>query len=821
MDAHSGPGPAPATPPRDLLDQLPDVVYVAEVEPRFRIEYVSDGITELLGWTPSEFYADPGLVRRGLDPRDADQLAQFLSSPAGVPFQVTLRWRTSRGRLLFLQHRVRSRWRADGVLLAYGVLRDVTATKAVEKHLVDTERLYGLLSEHASDVVYQADAAGIVRYVSPSVRQTLGWAPADLIGRRAGDLLAPQQDLDAIDEQRRRLYEGVGDVGDIEGVAEAEMLVLTSSGSPRWMAARGRAVRGDDGQPNGIVVGLRDVHDQVVSRRALAASEQLFRTSMMQNPNGLVLFRRDGSVIAANPAFCTLLQADEATMLAARVSDLAAEEDLAEAHRTFVQVSTGEVESEVGATRMVRADGVVIWTRWGLSLIRDADGEPDYLVGQYQDLTPEHEARERLAFLSEHDGLTGLHNREWILHALSMRLRVARAATSTLGVLHVDLDRFRLVNDSLGTSAGDDLLRVVAERIRGAVPADAIIARTSGDEFIVVLAPSEAAGMDLEAMDEVAAGIQRAIGQEVRLGARRVIPSASVGIAESQPGSTAEGLLRAAALAHHQSKSDGRSRRRVFDAPLAAEAARRLTMEEELRDAIERQEFLAYFQPVVRLSDETVVGFEALVRWNHPHRGIVTPDAFLPVAEQTGLVVPLGEQVLDQVCAALAREPGLPGRVGVNISAMQLGDPGVVSTIVGHLAKHGVDPRRLAVEVTETTVVRQLDLAQAALAELRGLGIGVHMDDFGTGYSSISLLRDLPVTGIKLDRRFVTELTEHDSSANALATGLAGLASGLGLESIAEGIETDEQARLVLAQGWTFGQGYLFGRPAPVEHWIA
>jgi diguanylate cyclase (GGDEF)-like protein len=464
---------------------------------------------------------------------------------------------------------------------------------------------------------------------------------------------------------------------------------------------------------------------------------------------------------------------------------------------------------------MMRSDGELLWTRWGLSLIRDDDGKPGYLVGQYQDRTPEHEAEQRLAFLAHYDGLTGLHNRAWIAETLGAELRPGRRRkAATVGLLHLDLDGFRAVNDSMGAAAGDHLLQIVGGRIRSTVPDHAVVARISGDEFVVVVT-----GAGAEGLEALAATVQKAVAVEVVLGQRRVLPSVSAGIAVSQADSTAESLLRDAALAHGSAKSSGRSHRRVYDEALAAEAARRLRVAEELRDAIARDELVVHYQPLVRLNDRQLMGFEALVRWQHPTLGLLGPDAFLTIAEDTGLVVELGEQVLQQVCRAMLEQPHVARRVSVNISAVQLADPQLVARIIDCLHSHGVDPTRLVVEVTETAVVSQVALAQDTLGALREVGIGVHMDDFGTGYSSISLLRDLPVTGLKLDRRFVSELTAHDSDANVLSAGLAGLALGLGLESIAEGIETEEEAALVAAQGWTHGQGYLFDRPLPLEHW--
>ena len=798
-------------PPPMLVEQLADVVYVATFEPKVRFEFVSANVVDMIGWTAEEHYADPDLVRRSLDPRDADQLAQFITARVGQPFTVTLRWSHRDGRTLWLQHRVVTSLRGDGSLVAHGIARDVTSIKVVEKHLTDTERLYRLVSEHTSDVVYQCDRDGVLQWISPSVRATLGYDPNDVVGRKAEEFASPDQHLPSLAAARAEMLEGSGHF------AELEMLIRTESGSERWMAARGRVLRDDAGQPNGWVVGLRDIHEQVAARRRLAASEQLFRTSMMHNPNGLVLFDLDGGVLAANPAFCNMLQRDEEWMRTHGADQVLVAEELDDARGTFARVAHGEVESMLGTSRMLRADGESVWTRWGLSLIRDDDGAPEYLVCQYQDRTPEHEAEEALTLLARYDGLTGLHNRAWISETLTTELRLGRRRkASSVGVVHVDLDGFRVVNDSLGAAAGDELLRIVGERIRTTAPGHAFVGRTSGDEFVVVVP-----GADVEELDDLVTRVQAAVGVQVELGSRRVLPSASAGIALSRADSTAESLLGDAALAHSAAKQSGRSHRRVFDDALAAEAKRRLMVEEELRDAIARDELVVYYQPLVRLEDRMFMGFEALVRWQHPQRGLLAPDVFLPVAEASGLVVPLGERVLDHVCRAMREHPHFARRVSVNISAVQLADPGLVGRIIDCLDEHGVDPSRFVVEVTETAVVSQVDLAHDTLGRLRGIGIGVHMDDFGTGYSSISLLRDLPVTGLKLDRRFVNELTSHDSDANVLSAGLAGLAAGLGLESIAEGIETEEQAQLVQEQGWTHGQGYLFDRPLPLEHWTA
>jgi EAL domain-containing protein (putative c-di-GMP-specific phosphodiesterase class I) len=278
--------------------------------------------------------------------------------------------------------------------------------------------------------------------------------------------------------------------------------------------------------------------------------------------------------------------------------------------------------------------------------------------------------------------------------------------------------------------------------------------------------------------------------------------------------STPDSLLRDADSALFRSKAAGRARWQFFDAAMHAQAVSRLTVEDQLRDAITLGEFVVYYQPIVALADARVVGHEALVRWLHPTRGLLSPEDFLDVAEDTGLITIIGAQVLDQACAMLAERPDLPGPISVNVSAVQLAAPNWLSGVQEALAAHGVNPARIVIEVTETAVLSLVGSARLALASLHGLGVGIHVDDFGTGYSSISVLRDLPVTGVKLDLRFVQDLTAGDSQANALAAGLMGLINGMHLTGIAEGIETQMQVDILRAQGWKFGQGYYFGRPA-------
>jgi diguanylate cyclase (GGDEF)-like protein len=468
-------------------------------------------------------------------------------------------------------------------------------------------------------------------------------------------------------------------------------------------------------------------------------------------------------------------------------------------------VATGEVRfrSRSGGYRWMAARETAVMDPVGTSV--------GFVVG-LRDVHEERKAHRELAFLAFHDELTGLRNRHWLLDILDTDLAVANRDGSRLAVLFLDLDNFKVVNDSLGHVAGDDILVAAAHRISQALRPGDRIGRFGGDEFIVI-----APGIhdDLE-VDAIAARLTGAVTEEVHVDGRPVIVSASIGIALSTPDSTSTSLLRDADSALFRAKAAGRSRWEFFDPAMHTRAMARLVTEAELRTAITERQFVVHYQPIVALADATVVGYEALVRWNHPHRGLVPPMEFLPVAEESGLIVEIGDQVLDRVCDLITSRPDITVPISVNESPVQIGRPGWHDKFLSRIHAQNIDPRRLVIEVTETAILSVLDRTTVDLADLRDQGVGIHVDDFGTGYSSIALLRDLPVTGLKLDLSFTRHLVT-DATARTLAAGLAGLAAGLNLDGIAEGIETSEQVEILRKQGWIYGQGYLYGRPAPIR----
>lgn len=410
-----------------------------------------------------------------------------------------------------------------------------------------------------------------------------------------------------------------------------------------------------------------------------------------------------------------------------------------------------------------------------------------------------------------HDNLTGLPNRDLFLDRLRQALDRSSRDRVLRAVLFLDLDNFKVINDSLGHKAGDELLKVVAGRLRACLrPADTA-ARLGGDEFVVLLDGVTGVGD----ATRVAERIAEAVVRPIELGERQVVVGASVGIAltadhESQP----EVVLRNADVAMYEAKKEGKGRTKVFDPGMFAQALRRLELGNDLRRAIEQEELRLYYQPKVLLGTDSITGVEALVRWEHPERGLILPNEFIPLAEETGVIVPLGWWVLREACRR-AREWGeqypaaLPLGMSVNVSVKQFQQPDLVRGLAGILQEVGLEPSRLQLEITESMVMEDTEYAAGLLRELKGLGVKLAVDDFGTGYSSLSLLRRFPLDELKIDKEFVDGLGQIDQD-EAIVRLVIDLSHALGLEAVAEGVETVEQLARLREMGCDQAQGYYF-----------
>ena len=471
--------------------------------------------------------------------------------------------------------------------------------------------------------------------------------------------------------------------------------------------------------------------------------------------------------------------------------------------------------------RLLRPDGEVRFLHTSYEVVRDDFGRPVRLVGTSRDVTERRALEEELEHRAFHDALTGLPNRVLFVDRLEHALSRARRRGTKIAVLFMDLDNFKFVNDTLGHDVGDDLLIAVAGRIRNCLRSEDTGARLGGDEFAILLE-------DVGDVSE-ATCIAKRIIEELRvpfvLDGHEAFVTPSIGISLGCPGQDrSEDLVRDADVAMYRAKEEGKARYQVFDPGMQGLIEERLRLENDLRRALERDEFEVYYQPVVALDTGRIVGMEALVRWAHPERGPVPPSEFVGLAEEIGLVVAIGGRVLREACLQTRQWQDLrpggssdpPLMVGVNLSVRQIRHPGLIEDVQGALRESGLHPRWLILEITESSVLGDEERHIDTLFKLRDLGVRFALDDFGTGYSSLSYLKRMPVGMLKIDRSFVESLGE-DAEDEVLISGIVGVARGLGLRVLAEGVETPEQLERVKALGCDLAQGYYFSKPLPAE----
>jgi diguanylate cyclase (GGDEF)-like protein/PAS domain S-box-containing protein len=463
--------------------------------------------------------------------------------------------------------------------------------------------------------------------------------------------------------------------------------------------------------------------------------------------------------------------------------------------------------------RMRRKNGTTVWVEQRLSLVRDADGRIVSVEGIARDATERKVAEERLERQALHDELTTLPNRRLLRDRISQALARAERDSCLVAVVFLDLDRFKLVNDSWGHAEGDKVLLTIADRLRGVVRGSDTVARFGGDEFVIVregIASSE----DISCyLNRLATEVQRPIV----LDDNELIVNASLGVALGAAGDTPEALLRDADAAMYKAKAGGRARAEIATKAVHTEATSRLTTEMELRRSLTRDEFDVLYQPVVAVDSGALVGVEALVRWRRPDYGLVGPDTFIAIAEDTGLIRPLGAWVLHQACRQLHhwRRIGVSGGVvSVNLSGRQLSSPDLIGNVLGAIAAADIDPAQLSFEITESVLMEDVDRSVQILRTLKDIGVGLAIDDFGTGYSSLAYLERFPVDALKIDRSFISRLGTERADG-AIVSAVTALGHALGLAVTAEGVETPDQLRIVADLGCDAAQGYLFARPIP------
>jgi diguanylate cyclase (GGDEF)-like protein/PAS domain S-box-containing protein len=569
-----------------------------------------------------------------------------------------------------------------------------------------------------------------------------------------------------------------------------------------------------DGKVIGRVLSFRNVTEHMRAEKALRESEYKLRTLLDSMSEGLVQVGNDETIEFVNDRFCEMTGFSREELLGRVTLDVLFDEEgkkfVREANRQRVKGVAGQYE-----LRLKKKTGEFLYVIVGGVPIINADGEVTGSMGVFTDITERKRAEEQLLHDAFHDSLTDLANRALFMEHLQMGIaRARRNKSARFAVLFLDFDRFKMINDSLGHTEGDNLLKQIAARLSSLVRPGDLVARLGGDEFTVLL-NGVAAETDITG---VAERIQEDLKTPFCIAGREIFISASIGIADSVSDyKSAEDVLRDADIAMYRAKANGKAQYQIFDHTMREQASSQLQIETGMRRALERREFEVHFQPIFRLDSGQPVGFESLVRWRHPSKGLIPPNKFIPAAEESGLILPLGNYILRESCRQMREwQEKFPRAahfsINVNLSTKQFAQPDLAEQIAAALEATKLNPRYLKLEITESHIMENSEQAIVVMNRLRALGVELSLDDFGTGYSSLSYLHRLPVNYLKIDRSFVTRMTDGEENSEIVST-IIKLAQNLKMSVVAEGVETAEQLAHLRSLNCAYGQGYYFSKP--------
>ncbi len=694
--------------------------------------------------------------------------------------------------------------------------REISLNARRESSLQQIADQYRSMFDNATDGMFQTTADGSYLDCNPALARIYGYESADELKNSVADI---KRQLYVENDARPRFVTIMREYGRVSGF---EARVYRKDGSIIWISETAREVRDTQGNFLYYEGFVSDITARKLAEEALRESRQRYELAVCGANDGIWDWDLKTGYIYFSDRWREMLACDQDPITPN--ADLPSLPEL-----WFNRVHPDDLENLTTAIaahrdgltshfaiehRMMHRDGTYRWMLCRGIAVHDQSGKAIRMAGSLSDITDRKHAEEQLLRDALHDGLTGLPNRVLFNDRLERSIaRVTRDPNHHYAVLFIDLDRFKRVNDSLGHVVGDELLLGFAKRLIACLRPSDTVARLGGDEFTILLedpkAPDDAVS--------VAERILAILKSPFDLGAHEVFASASIGIAVSSTGYTRpQDVLRDADTAMYRAKSLGKSRHQLFDTAMHAAAVKLLQIENDLRRAIDRHELRLHYQPIVRIDTRRICAFEALIRWQHPERGLVSPADFIPIAEETGLIVPIGKWVLHEACRQAASWhamfPENPIDVNVNLSARQFSQPDLVEQVTTTLRQSGLPPQHLILEITESVVMEHPEKTIEMLNRLKALGIKLNIDDFGTGYSSLAYLQRFPVDAMKIDRSFVARMTESAENAEIVRT-IVSLAHNLNIKVTAEGIETDEQWACLADLDCEHGQGYLLSRP--------
>ncbi len=691
---------------------------------------------------------------------------------------------------------------------AFVLMNDIHGLKQAQEALRASEDELRLIMDNVPARVSYIDRDYRYRFLNRHDEEWLERSRKELSGKRVVEVVGEDRFA-----QIKPLFDRV-----LKGeIVSAEQMLVQPDASVKWESVHYAPNRDSEGNVIGIYAVHTDVHEQKRNEEALRRANWMLSSHISNTPLAVMEWDREFKLVRWSPQAENIFGWDGDEVLGMLLADnqLIHEGDRDAARSLIERLTSGGEPRATGLTRNYRKGGEVIWCEWYHSALLDDQGDIVSILSFVQDVSSRVEAEERLQYLATRDALTGLPNRLLLHERLSQAIAQAKRSGHRVGVLFIDLDRFKNVNDTLGHRIGDELLKAITQALSGALRETDLLARLGGDEFMVIVEEFD----EPEVLGRIAQKLCVAVSHPIRIEEHDIYVTSSIGIAVYPDDSDdPEELLKHADVAMYRSKELGRNTYQYLDASLAEHRVKQHSLETSLRAALKANQLELHYQPMIRIADRAIIGAEALLRWTDPEHGEVTPHVFIPLAEESGLIHALGEWVLATAAAQCRawRDAGLNLTVAINLSARQFYREDLAQRIVDIVRRAGCEPAWLELEVTETSLLHDLDAIRKVLHELRAQGFAVAIDDFGTGYSSLTHLKHFPIDTLKIDISFIADL-ETDPGDAAITEAIIALARGLNLKVVAEGVGTQAQLDFLAQRGCHAFQGFWVSKPVPAD----
>ncbi len=785
----------------EILRATPD--FVASITPDGKLLFLNHAMRDLLGIEAQENITGSNISTHY--PAWAYKLIQQSGRPAAAEkgfWEGETALLDRDGKEIPVSQVILAHKAADGTVDHFStIMRDISGRKQTEVEL----RKLSLAVEQSANSIIITDREGVIEYVNPYFYALTGYTPEEIIGHNPRVWQSGQTPLETYQIMWQTILAGK--------VWRGEVCNRKKNGELFWETSTISPVKNEKGEITHFVA----VKQDITQRKEAEEKLRLWQRALESSVNAITITdatQKNFPYVYVNPAFerITGYSAEEALGKNGRFLQ---NQDTEQPELEHIRRAVKEQRDGKALLRNYRKDGSLFWNELFISPVRNDAGDVTHYIGIQNDVTERKQYEEQLAYQSAHDTLTRLPNRNLAQDRLAQGIIFAQRTSRQLALLLIDLDNFKVINDSLGHHVGDELLKIVAQRIEKCVRGGDTVARLGGDDFAVILTDLS----QEEDISRVTHKILAAIAEPAMVEPHRLTVTCSIGVSlYPRDGENAATLLKNADAAMYRAKEQGRNSVQYYTAEINTRVFQRLMLENNLRVALERNEFALHYQPQVSLLTGQVTGMEVLLRWHHPELGMISPANFIPLAEDTGLIIPIGAWVLHTACKQTKawHDAGLPPvRVAVNISGRQFRE-NIPQLVEKALAESGLPPQYLELEITESVAMQHAESTEQTLSALRSMGIRLSIDDFGTGYSSLSYLKRFPINKLKLDQSFVRDIISDPDDA-AISMAIIALAHGMKLDVIAEGVETQSQLDFLRHHGCDAIQGYYFSRPVPLE----